>query len=295
MTTPTTRRTALGLLAAGTAAATLPALATPAAAEQTARTRGRAGTVTVRDIELPGPDGRPVPAYLVLPGRARPRSAAAVLFLHWFDPPAVDSDRTEFLTEAVTLARRGVVSLLPQLTFPWAVDPVGDATDVRRIEAERAALRGALDRLAGRPEVERGRLAVVGHDYGAMHGALLAAADRRVTALAALAADATWEHWFLNYWLGYEGPRAEAYARLFAGVQPVDAVARVAADRPVLLQFAGQDQYIDAATRARFTAAAPAATVELYQRAGHDLALADGLAALTARTAWLSRVLRLPA
>lgn len=279
---PTSRRTALGLLAAGTAATVLPAAtAAPAAADP-----GRAGGVTVLDVTVGG-----APAYLVTP--AHPRSAPAVLFLHWLDTPALNQDRTEFLAEAVRLAARGVVSLLPQLTFPWSVPPAGDATDVARIEAEARVLTRALDLLTGRHGVDGRRVAVVGHDYGAMHGSLLAARDRRVAAFAALAPDATWENWFLTFWLGYEGEQAAAYTRLFAGIEPVDAVGRIAARRPVLLQFAANDFYIDAATRARFTAAAPAAETHVYARAAHDLQLNDGRAALTDRTAWLERVLRL--
>ncbi|HZB48236.1 MAG TPA: prolyl oligopeptidase family serine peptidase [Mycobacteriales bacterium] len=289
MPTPT-RRSVLGLLAATPVAGLATALATeaPAAAGPARRPDG---DVVVRDLTVPVRGLPAVPAYLVRPARPVPRHRApAVLFLHWFDPRATNGDRTEFVAEAVRLAARGVVSLLPQQGFPWTGDPVGDARDVAAIEAELTRLRHALDALLARPEVDGRRVAVVGHDYGAMYGALLAAGDRRVSALAALAPDAAWESWFLAYWLGYEGPAAEAYARLFAAVQPVDAMGAVATERPVLLQFADDDQYVDAAVRARFAAAAPAARLEVYRRAGHHL----DLAALADRTAWLDRVLRLP-
>jgi pimeloyl-ACP methyl ester carboxylesterase len=270
------RRAALGLIAAGTAATVLPATAAEAST-------GSTTDISVQDVRVGG-----TRAYLVSP--ARTRSAPGVLFLHWLDTPALNQDRTEFLGEAIRLAGRGVVSLLPQLTFPWSADPVGDATDVRRIEAEHATLVRALDLLAGRAGA---RIAVVGHDYGAMHGSLLARRDRRVSGFAAIAADATWENWFLTFWLGYEGEQAAAYARLFADLEPVDSVARIAARRPVLLQFAQNDFFIDEATRNRFTAAAPTAETHVYARAGHDLQLNDGLAALTDRSAWLDRVLHL--
>ena len=117
----------------------------------------------------------------------------------------------------------------------------------------------ALAALAELPEVDDNQVVVVGHDYGAMYGALLADREPRVAGLAALAPDATWEHWFLAYWLGRDSPAAAAYPELFAGLQPVDAVARVAAHRPVLLQFADDDGYVDAAVRARFDTAAPTA------------------------------------
>jgi dienelactone hydrolase len=286
-----TRRQVLELLAvapvaglAGSALTAAPAAAAPAAP---AASRPVAD-VLVRDVSVPVPGQEAVPAYLVLPGGRRPaHTAPAVLFLHWFDPASVNSDRTEFLAEAVRLAARGAVSLLPQQAFPWAGDPVGDARDVATVRHEVARMRRALDALLRRPEVDPRRVAVVGHDYGAMYGALLAAADPRVAALAALTADATWAHWFLAYWLQRDDP---AYAALFAGLEPVDAVARVAAHRPVLLQFADDDPYIDAATRDRFRAAAPGATRTVFPGAGHRL----DLAALQERTAWLTRVLGLP-
>jgi dienelactone hydrolase len=301
-----TRREVLELLAvapvaglAGSALTASPAAAAPATTTAPATNTGpaptagpgRAGSrpdVLVRDVSVPVPGQDAVPAYLVLPGRRRPaHTAPAVLFLHWFDPASTNSDRTEFLAEAVRLAERGAVSLLPQQAFPWAGDPVGDARDVATIRRELARMRRALDALLRRPEVDPHRVAVVGHDYGAMYGALLAAADPRVRALAALTPDATWAHWFLAYWLQRDDP---AYAALFARLEPVDAVARVAAHRPVLLQFADDDEYVDAATRDRFRAAAPAATQTVFHRAGHRL----DLAALQERTAWLTRVLGLP-
>lgn len=285
-----TRRTALKLFAATPVVAAAGTLgAGPAEADTIPAPRRSGGDVVVRDLTVPVPGLPGVPAYLVLPPPARP-PAPAVLFLHWFDPAATDSDRTEFLAEATRLAARGVVSLLPQQAFPWAGDPVGDARDAATVRREVTRMAHAFHALLRRPEVDPRRVAVVGHDYGAMYAPLLAAREPRVAALAALAPDATWEHWFLAYWLGYEGDQATAYARLFTGLQPVDAVAAVARRRPVLLQFADDDQFIDAATRDRFRTAAPGATLGLHPGAGHHL----DLAALTERTAWLTRALRLP-
>jgi pimeloyl-ACP methyl ester carboxylesterase len=249
----------------------------------------RTGGVVIRDVTVPVPDLPAVPAYLVQPGReVLPDGAPGVLFLHWFDPRATNGDRTEFVAEAVRLAARGVVSLLPQQGFPWTADPVGDARDVAAVERELTRAAAALAALTELPEVDGNQVVVVGHDYGAMYGALLAAREPRIAGLAALAPDATWEHWFLAYWLGVDSPAAAAYPDLFAALQPVEAVARVAAHRPVLLQFADDDGYVDAAVRTRFAAAGTEPKV--YPRAGHHL----DLAALTDRAAWLQWVLRLP-
>jgi dienelactone hydrolase len=289
-----TRRSVLGLLAAtpvaGLAAATAhPAAAVtahPAAAPAPAATG--AGDVVVRDLTVPVRGLPAVPAYLVRPGRPVPRHGApAVLFLHWFDPRATDGDRTEFVAEAVRLAGRGVVSLLPQQGFPWTGDPVGDARDVAAIEAELTRAGAALAALAALPEVDASQVVIVGHGYGAMYAALLAAREPRVAGLVALTPDATWEHRFLAHRLGAGGPAAAAYPELFADLQPLDAVAAVAAHRPLLLQFGEQDRHVDAAVRARFAAVAEP---RVYPRAGHRL----DRAALTDRAAWLDWVLRLP-
>lgn len=56
-----------------------------------------------------------------------------VLFLHWFDPQADDGNRTQFAVEAQALAATGVVSVLPQLEFPWSADPTESTSDAAQI------------------------------------------------------------------------------------------------------------------------------------------------------------------
>ncbi len=108
-------------------------------------------------------------AFLVEPTQGG--RGPAILFLHWFDTQAPDGNRTQFVEEAVGLAREhGVVSLLPQGRFPWAGDPTDAVADAARIRAEVARHRAAVDLLAARPDVDTKRIGLVGHDFGAMHG-----------------------------------------------------------------------------------------------------------------------------
>jgi hypothetical protein len=58
-----------------------------------------------------GPNGGAVTAYLVVPAGRGP--FPAVIFGHWCMPGSDKKNRTEFLDEAVVLARSGVISLLP--------------------------------------------------------------------------------------------------------------------------------------------------------------------------------------
>ena len=67
---------------------------------------GFAAEPVLRDVNVAG---RKV--YLVRP--AGPVKAA-VLFVHWYEPGSADSNRTQFLSQALELAREGVVSLLPE-------------------------------------------------------------------------------------------------------------------------------------------------------------------------------------
>ena len=178
--------------------------------------------------------------YLVEP--AEGGRGAGVLFLHWFDPEAPDGNRTQFLDEASELAlSHGIVSVLPQGRFPWDSPPTGAEADTARIREEVAAHAAALDLLAGRDDVEPNRIALVGHDFGAMHGVNLAAEDDRIAAIVLIAAAPRWGDWFLPFW-PIDGDRWD-YLR---GLAPVDPITRVGeiAPRPVCMQFARGDFFI---------------------------------------------------
>jgi cephalosporin-C deacetylase-like acetyl esterase len=67
--------------------------------------------VEVADLTYLKLDGTRNAAYLVAPARIR-SGHPAVLFVHWYGPPSPTSNRTQFLDEAVDLARAGTISLL---------------------------------------------------------------------------------------------------------------------------------------------------------------------------------------
>lgn len=189
----------------------------------------------IHDINVAGAD-----AYLVEPvGGGR---GPGVLFLHWLDTEAPDGNRTQFLDEAVGLAReRGAVSLLPQGQFPWTGPPTDAESDVARINAEVERHRAALDLLAGRPDVDPGRIGLVGHDYGGMHGIILAAGDERIAAAVLVAMTPRWGDWNLAFF-PIAGDRFD-YLRALAPLDPVSRIGELA-PRPVWLQFADDDFYI---------------------------------------------------
>ena len=239
------------------------------------------GGVVVEDVSIAVPGQDPVQAYDVRPaGDLTKRSAPGVLWLHWLGQ--INNDRSEYLPEAITLAGQGVVSVLPLGFFPWVPNPDGTTGDVTLVENQVAAFRRALDRLANTRGVDPSRIALVGHDYGAMYGSLLADSDDRISAMVLEAPDALMGNWFAQFWLGLEGQEREDYLALFDGLDPVDHTARLGSH--VLFQWAGEDFFIGQDVRDAYAASSPDAQVKLYERADHqltDAARVDRLAFLT--------------
>lgn len=265
---------AVGLLVLAGTASAAPGGTTTASGGTTAGDRndgrGRHVAVVVQDISIPVPGRPPVAAWLVRPdGHAPPRSLAGVLYLHWLEPPASTQNRSEFLDEAVTVAEQGAVAILPDQTFPWTGELFGDGRDVASVNAQEAAVQAAYHTLLAQPGVDPHRTAVVGHDYGAMYGALLTAREPGIRSLAFMSGDATWSNWFALYFLGLPDADKPAYNALFAGLDPVDNVAHLGAH--LYTQWAGQDPFVGQDVRDAFAAADPQAKVSFYPNAPHFL------------------------
>jgi dienelactone hydrolase len=139
------------------------------------------GDVRVIDLSYASPKGGRVPAYLVVPSGNGP--FPAVVYAHMGG-----SDRTEFLSEAVDLARSGVVSVMIDAPY-LRPDPPPALKDDRRTRAETdrdiyvtlvVDLRRAIDFLVSRPDVDGTRIGYVGHSLGAAWGGVLAGIDRRI-------------------------------------------------------------------------------------------------------------------
>ncbi len=269
--------TAAGLVAGGTATAGTHV------AQEPSHKRAAPATVSVEDITVPVPGQDPVQAWFVHPaGQAKKHSAPAVLWLHWLGE--INGDRSEYLSEAVGLAGQGVYSVLPQGYFPWVPNPDGTTGDVTLVENQVGAFRAALDRLASERAVDPQRIGLVGHDYGAMYGALLADSDTRISTMVLEAPDSLMGNWFAQFWLRLQGDERAAYLAFFDELNPVDHTARLG-DR-VLFQWAADDFFIGADVRDTYAASSPDADVKLYDRTDHeltDVARVDRLAFLGAQ------------
>ena len=210
---------------------------------------GKTPRIRVADEVLGSGDSR-VEAYVVEPSDGRPR--AGILFLHWLGERR--SDRSQFLSEARGYAAAGVRCVLPAGRLPWEPDPTDAATDVANLEIEQLRLGAALDRLASGLARET-PLALVGHDFGAMHGLVLAGRRPAFKAAVLIAATPRWADWFLRFWK-VDGDRFD-YLRRLAPYDPVTVAPSLHAK--ALWQFSDRDYFVD-----------PMSAVELARAAPHD-------------------------
>lgn len=125
-----------------------------------------------------------MPGYLVIPHGKGP--FAAVIWGHWLKQGSPLANKDEFLDEALALARSGVVSLLidapqarhefvPEKDLMASARQQGDAAGHQAID-----LRRAIDLMLLRRDVDRKRIAYVGHSWDANVGAILAGVDTRI-------------------------------------------------------------------------------------------------------------------
>jgi dienelactone hydrolase len=243
--------------------------------------------VKIHDVTFANLTGGRTAAYLV--ASAKPGKSAAILFVHWLEPHAKDSNRTQFLGQAVELAKLGTTSLLIETMWSdpeWfnRRDPSQDyAKSVQQVKE----LGRALDVLLAQPQIDKNRVAYVGHDFGMMYGAVLAGTDRRVHVWALQAGTTSFSDWFLLF------PRREGEERrkVIEELAPLDPVKHIgkAAGSPVLLQFGKTDPYVPLPKAQEFYDATKEPKKILWYEAGHGL---NG-EAIHDRQEWLKEQLHL--
>jgi dienelactone hydrolase len=150
------------------------------------------GNVRLIELNYAGDSGDRVPAYLLIPSGNGP--FPAIIWGHWLKKDSPLANKDEFLEEALVLARSGVVSLLidaPQARHDWAPEKGGPLEQARQ-QSDAAAhqvidLRRAVDLLYLRQDVDRKRIAYVGHSWDAHVGAILAGVETRISAFVLMA------------------------------------------------------------------------------------------------------------
>jgi hypothetical protein len=242
--------------------------------------------IKVYDITFANLTAGRTAAYLV--PSVKGRRSAAVLFVHWYEPKAQDSNRTQYLEQAIELAKLGTTSLL--IETMWS-DPLWfqkrkQTDDYYTSIAQVKELRRALDVLLGAPAIDKNRVAYVGHDFGMMYGAVLAGVDHRPKVWALQAGTTSFSDWFL---LGskLQGDARTKFIDLMAPLDPVKYIGSAAG--PILMQFGKSDHFVPEAKANEFFAAAPEPKKILWYESGHSLIEE----AVRDRHAWLKRQLKL--
>jgi dienelactone hydrolase len=232
------------------------------------------GGIAVHDISYASPRGGRVPAYLVAPPGKGP--FPAVIFVHWGQ-----GDRTEFLSEALILARAGAEALLIDGVFNR---PGGTAQDFAHPDTTKLGyvqlvtdIRRGVDLMQSRPDVDGKRIAYVGHSYGATWGGALAGVEHRIRAHVLVAGLPQYgdlsdnkrlsDHMSKKY--GKEG--MDSIARAYAPLEPKNFVG-LAPPATVMFQFAEKDAYVTPGLAKIYWEAAREPKLQKWYHASHELA-----------------------
>ena len=249
----------------------------------------RSDQIISRNFTYATPFGYRRAAYLVRP-RAEKGAYAGILYLHWFDE-APNANREQFLEEAMALGKRGCVSLLIETMWSdrdWFIKRT-QADDYANSIRQVIELRLALRLLLAEKGIDPTRLALVGHDFGAMYGLLLGGVEPRPRGYVLMAGTPRFSDWYL-YYPPLDGAPRHAFEAQMAPLDPIHNVAALA-PAPILFQFGQQDPHVPIEqAQAFYDAAGTPKQIQWYD-AGHAL----NEDATNDRLAWLAAQLHLPA
>ena len=216
-------------------------------------------------------------------------SFAAILYVHWYEPEARDSNRSQFVEEAKEMARGGAACLLIETL--WSdLDfflKRTQADDAQNSAEEVVNIRRAMDLLLSQPGVNSKKFAYVGHDFGGMYGVLAGSLDQRPTHYVVMAATPRFPDWYL-YLPKLEGEAREMFIEQMSGIDPITHVSNLS-PASVFFQFGTEDPHVPKARAEEFFASAKEPKEVRWYECGHGLnsnAAAD-------RKAWLKENLGL--
>jgi len=216
-------------------------------------------------------------------------SLAAILYVHWYEPEARDSNRSQFVEEAKEMAYGGAACLLIETLWSdldFFLKRTQD-DDAQNSIAEVINIRRAMDLLLSQPDVNPKRFAYVGHDFGGMYGVLAGSLDQRPTHYVVMAATPRFPDWYL-YMPRLEGEAREAYIQQMSEIDPIAHVP-ILSPAPIFFQFGTDDPHVPRERAEQFFASAKEPKEMKWYEAGHGLN-AD---ATMDRKAWLMEMLGL--
>lgn len=205
---------------------------------------------TVKDLEIDNTLGEKIKFYLVIPKTLGPYPV--IEFIHWLETDAENSNRLEFLPSAIELAKEGYLSILPDAfwsTTPeefkknpvlwWKTDYEFDKNLCLKQTIELLRIH---DYVSDLKNVNTNRIALVGHDFGAMFGAILLNFIDSFKAFVIMAATTKFYHWF-KFGSKLNKMELEEYGEKMQIFDPKNYVKNLS-NSPILFQFADDDFYV---------------------------------------------------
>jgi dienelactone hydrolase len=194
-----------------------------------------------------------------------------ILYVHWYEPEADTSNRSQFRAEATQLAELGVASIMIETVWSdpdWFIKrtQADDADTSVQVVVE---LRQAMDIFLDEVPIDLKRLAYVGHDFGAMYGIVMGSIDPRPTHYILMAGTPRFHEWFL-YFPPLDGDARDKFIEAMALYDPINRVAKLA-PAPVYFQFANEDPHVPLERAQAFYAAAEEPKQVDYYDGGHGL------------------------
>lgn len=199
------------------------------------------------------------------------KSLAAVLYVHWYETHAQDSNRSQFVEDAKEMARSGAACLLIETLWSdldFFLKRTQDDDFQNSIE-EVVNIRRAMDLLLSQPDVDANRFAYVGHDFGGMYGVLAGSLDQRPTHYVVMAATPRFTDWYL-YLPKLEGEAREAFIQQMAEIDPIVHVPNLS-PAPVFFQFGTDDPHVSKERAEELFASAKEPREMKWYDSGHGL------------------------
>ncbi len=242
------------------------------------------GEVVISHNMFAATPGKDVTASLVMVPKQK--SYAGILWVHWLGEEK--SNRTQFLDEAVELARRGTISLLVDAMWSdsgWYEKRVPEEDFANSIQ-QVIELRRAMDVLLSQPGVDPKRVAIVGHDYGGMYATIMGGVDQRATTYVLVAVTPSLSDWA---YFGAQPKSPVGYIRQNA-VLEIPIFLREIRNASFLFQFGKKDFYVSGAGAAIYFRSANGRKERKFYDAEHSMKKPE---IQTDREAWLLKELNL--
>jgi cephalosporin-C deacetylase-like acetyl esterase len=234
-------------------------------------------SVIIHDISFSNAlDGR-IRAYLVVPEGQGP--FPTIEFVHWLEPEAENSNRSQFLPSAIELGAKGFLSILPEAfwattpdefkmdpTLPWKTEYDHDK---QLCITQIVDLLRTHDLLLSRSDVDKDRIGFVGHDFGAMYGSVLPSLVSDYKAFVLIACTIRFSDWF-RFGSELEAAIFEQYVAAMAVFDPINHIAN-ATPAPILFQFADNDFYVPKQTALEYYNAASEPKELRWYEADHGM------------------------